>query len=431
MRSSGAWLAAIAACAAAFLQQVPAHAQDLAAISGEVDAAEKGIARLERRAEPFRQAPRAIAPESDLPAPLYFGGGGEIERSDEHQRLAARHALLVELERGKIAEVDYDDGTQTRIFSPPWEKAGFVVAPIEVLAALRSSATARFRGVELDLRVPTQERGVHYVTLVHELDGTIRVTDLPAATSTGDGAAGELDDAALQKRFGVGRLDGGEGRWSPDERRSLMRALELLSKAELARVRGIELRRESRPRRILPVKGSCGVTTLDGVQRWIEIYDCAFRNDDIAFTGSPRHPERASTRLILHELGHALALAPSEAFRRDLQDFSRQGAATTQKLAQLHRGDPELSVFAGRLAQVANRLRAVAKATQESAGPVVTAFSQVRGAENGITPYGRASPGEAFAEAYSLSRADPDALRRISPEALAFFTQNKHLPQLH
>ncbi|HTO53807.1 MAG TPA: hypothetical protein VMR50_10500 [Myxococcota bacterium] len=407
-----------------------AFAQDLAAIAAQIDAEEQAVARLEQQAAPFERAPRRIAPESDSPVPLYFGGGGEIDRIDEHQRLAARHALLVELERGKVTEVDYDDGTATRIFSPPWEKAGFVIAPVEVLLAIRTAATAPYRGVELDLRVPTQERGVHFVTLVHELDGAIRVTDVPQASARSDPPAASLSDAALQRRFGVGRLDGGEGRWSAVERLSLSRALELLSKAERARVGGIELRRESRPRRIIPVKGSCGVTTSEGAALWIEIFDCAFRNDDIAFTGRPQAPERASTRLILHELGHVLGLAPIQAFRSQLQDVSKQGAATSQRLAQLHAGEPELSVFVGRLAKVAARLQAVAKATADTSGPVVTAFSQIPGAENGVTRYGRASPSEAFAEAFSLYRADPAALRRISPALLEFFEQGRHLPKL-
>jgi Mlc titration factor MtfA (ptsG expression regulator) len=51
----------------------------------------------------------------------------------------------------------------------------------------------------------------------------------------------------------------------------------------------------------------------------------------------------------------------------------------------------------------------------------------VPGAASGITSYGRTSPAEAFAEAFSLFHADPDALRRVSPEALAFFERGGHL----
>ncbi len=57
----------------------------------------------------------------------------------------------------------------------------------------------------------------------------------------------------------------------------------------------------------------------------------------------------------------------------------------------------------------------------------MTAFSRVPGAASGITSYGRESAAEAFAEAFSLFRSDPDALRRVAPEVLDFFQRGKHL----
>jgi hypothetical protein len=341
--------------------------------------------------------------------------------------------MLVELERGGITEVDYDDGAQVTRFAPPWEKQGFVVAPVEMLIGIRMAAMPDLKGVELDLRVTTEARGVHFVTLVHELDGRLRVTDI-AASSLSPGAPHPApDDAELRKRFRIGRLDGGEARWSAAERQSLERALSLLSDRELAQIRDLEFRRESRERRPLP-KRACGLTVLERAEQWIEIYDCAFRGDDILFAGSPAAPERESVRLILHEIGHAIATRPIHDFDRDLRQLAADGAKTSEEFSEFraHASAADARVFAqidGPLARTADRLRAVAKRLGEAhpPGPAVTAFSHVPGAASGITRYGRESPGEAFAEAFSLFRADPEALRRVSSEVLEFFERGKHL----
>jgi hypothetical protein len=61
-----------------------------------------------------------------------------------------------------------------------------------------------------------------------------------------------------------------------------------------------------------------------------------------------------------------------------------------------------------------------------NSSPVIAEFDQVR-ARNGFTVYGRWNSDEAFAEAFSLYRADPDACRRISPQVFAFFDAGRHL----
>jgi len=398
---------------------------------------ERRVTALEREVDPLLRPPTPTKQPSptDPPVALYLGGGAELPRMDERNRLTVRHALLQELERARVTEVDYDDGSQIHRFAPPWQKAGFVVAPVEVLIAMRAAATAPLTGVELDLRIGTAERGIHYVTLIHELDGRMLVTDV-AALNVAPSALppGELEDAQLWKRFGIGRLDGGEGRWSPKERESLEGALSLLSKEELARIRGLELRRLSRPTRVLPVKGACGLSVVEWDARWIEIYDCAFRSDDIVFVGEPSKPERQSTRLILHELGHALASHPVFEFQRALQGLADDGKQIGDKYLALRAGasaadQRTLDEIAAPLSKLSARLRSLAKRIAEAkpVGPAVTAFSKLPGAANGVTGYGRQAPAEAFAEAFSLFRADPSALRRVAPAALEFFEQGGHL----
>ena len=46
--------------------------------------------------------------------------------------------------------------------------------------------------------------------------------------------------------------------------------------------------------------------------------------------------------------------------------------------------------------------------------------------ETGFTVYGRWNSDEAFAEAFSLYRADPDACQRISPPVFAYFDAGRH-----
>jgi hypothetical protein len=339
--------------------------------------------------------------------------------------------MLVEIERGGVTEVDYDDGTQVTRFAPPWEKQGFVVAPVEVLFGIRMAAMTEMRGVELDLRVTSEARGVHFVTLVHELDGPLRVTDIAATTLSAEAPRAAPSDAELRRRFGIGRLDGGAEGWSAAERQSLERALGILSDRELAQIRDVELRRESAPRRVLPIKGACGLTTLERGELRIEMYDRAFHGDDILFVGSPRAPERESVRLILHEIGHAIAMAPIRDFVRDLQRLSADGQRTSDAYVgfRAQASDADRRILEPPLSKTAERMRAVAKRLAEARppGPAVAAFSHVPGAASGITRYGRTSPSEAFAEAFSLFHADPDALRRVSPEALAFFQRGGHL----
>jgi hypothetical protein len=386
-------------------------ADDLAAL-------EKRVAELERKADVLLRAPEPMLPANAPPVPLYLGAGGEMPRLDEHKRLDARHLLLVELERGRVTEVDWGDGTQVTRFAPPWEKQGFVVAPVEVLVAMAIAAREPFRGVELDLRIATQERGTHFVTLVHELDGPLHVTDV-AADAVRPVESPAEKEAELRDLYGIGRLDA-DAAWSPSERQSLGRALSLLSQRELAELRGIELRRMDRPKRVLPAKGACGLAAIERAQRWIEIYDCAFRDDDIVFVGDPRAPDRASVRILLHELGHALAGAPLLRFHQDAQRLSQDLARESAR----SEGAPS-----PRLTRLAERLRAAVQRVGASppAGPVVTAFSRLPGAAGGITSYGRQSAAEAFAEAFSLYHTDPEALRRVCPAALEFFERGGHL----
>ena len=60
-----------------------------------------------------------------------------------------------------------------------------------------------------------------------------------------------------------------------------------------------------------------------------------------------------------------------------------------------------------------------------SLSPVLEQFDQVRG-QTGFTAYGRWNSDEAFAEAFSLYRADPAACKRISPPVFAYFDSGRH-----
>jgi hypothetical protein len=53
-----------------------------------------------------------------------------------------------------------------------------------------------------------------------------------------------------------------------------------------------------------------------------------------------------------------------------------------------------------------------------------------RSSRRGPTEYGETSIEEAFAEAFALFHADPAALARIDPGALAWFQKGEHLSSM-
>ena len=165
----------------------------------------------------------------------------------------------------------------------------------------------------------------------------------------------------------------------------------------------------------------------------MEVYDQAFMASDQVFVGPLAEPRPPALRIVLHEVGHAVARA--RGFETGLE--FRQHARVLQGLAdQLTRlgarvTQPELEFLEGiqeRIAKLADGVRranpAVARARRESAE--LQAFRAASG--RGVTVYGRTSLGEAHAEAFALALTDPEALRRADEAALAFFRSERRAP---
>lgn len=60
-------------------------------------------------------------------------------------------------------------------------------------------------------------------------------------------------------------------------------------------------------------------------------------------------------------------------------------------------------------------------------GPVLAAYERALDGKPAPTRYGEASLRESFAEAFSLFRADPAALRRVLPRAFSWFEGGGHV----
>ncbi len=127
------------------------------------------------------------------------------------------------------------------------------------------------------------------------------------------------------------------------------------------------------------------------------------------FVGSVQKPWHPGYFVVLHELGHALDMARVEAavraYNADVEAFNAlPGGQRTQAKA--------------------DALEARRKGLRETL-PTSDGF---RERFAGITDYGATDDREAFAESFALYKLDPEALRRISPEALAWFEAGEHLP---
>jgi hypothetical protein len=269
---------------------------------------------------------------------------------------------------------------------PSWTIDGVVVSSpagveADALWATWWTAGRADRGVELDLRI-----GDHLVEVTRARDGATALR-----TATAGPAAAPTTAAVLASRYGV-RAIAGDKPWSQDELGQLAHALDALTPAERARVVDVVwVRQATSPR------------SPDDELAWyspspatIEVYDTAFRDEGSGFVGAPDAPWSPAASTALHELGHAVAdSAARAAFAAYEQDPSA----------------PSWRAF-----------RAIARASDP-----VRDFRR-RWTRPGPTTYGGWRAHEAYAEAFLLAHADPEALARISPPLAAWFAAGEHLP---
>ena len=352
------------------------------------------------------------------------------------------HQMLRQaLEQRGATRFEYLGRKGEKDFAGPWTEQSFDDVPLAVQYAATLGALPAYRGAETDLRVRYKDGGALLVTIWNDDSGLIEATDGADAALPAIGAGAPQADS-LRARYGIGPVDG----WSPTELVSLERALSLLTPQELAKIAGLPFRRGSDAPGDLPkpppgLLGNgngeqCGVYRWLAGQRWIEMYDCAFTTDEFGFVGRPAQPLLPSVRMIVHEIGHAIGKKPTaDLLDRTLpryaegkllvEEYNRQIGRGVQP-EQLHRYQQMQEKMAV-ISTTLNRWSAELNGGLANSSPIILQFDQVR-AGTGFTTYGRWNSDEAFAEAFSLYHADPDACRRISPAAFAFFEAGRHTP---
>lgn len=301
--------------------------------------------------------------------------------------------------------------------------------PLAALVAAVTAAPADFRGAEMDLWLEVSGQR-HAVTARHELDHRLVVL-LPDPEPVLEPLERTTPEELIE-RFGVGPIENGAARWTPDELGVLSRGLSLLRPAERIAIQGLPFRREESS--VSDRRASFALYRSEGDQRSIEVYDGAFRNDPFAFIGDLEAPRRVSLRVVVHEIGHAIArfegwqlsvaVGGRYAALKELRDeFNRLGRSFPEREAprfeRMKRGIREL-----------NDSWNEARSRLESAASASRALAGYHAATRGRAPseYGKRNLGEAFAEAFALYVLDPRALERIEPAALEFFESGAHLP---
>ena len=305
--------------------------------------------------------------------------------------------------------------------------------PTASLAALKAALAEEARGAEIDLLLPG-ERGERVAVSAHvEPGGTIVITQGPPLPP--DERTPPTADE-VRARHGIAPSDLGEVRWSPAYLEVLDRALSLLGAEEKAFVSRILFVREHKSRD--PENQGMSVLALytrGGGAARIELYDNLTTTDRYMFIGQPHAPQPASVRAILHEIGHALADASYTAAQRDLLTAVTAYQSDEKKLSkwiESREGDAPTEEEVGEFLDKIHRVEVTTHRVRHvgGEGPVIRAFRRARGSSSGPTLYSESDIDEAFADSFALFRADPEALRRIDADALAWFSSQGHMSAL-
>jgi hypothetical protein len=395
---------------------------------------------LDAEFEAFTANTRPRGPGGSAAGGAYYNSSEVRLQAIEPAQARGVHQMLREqLEKQGATHFEYMAPEGARQFAAPWDSQNFDGVPLAVQYATAAilSAGPSLRGAETDMRVPFKGGGAELVTVWNDDAAHIEAaagTDasLPAV------ATGPPQAEAVRAHYGTGPIDG----WSASELASLERALALLSPQELAAISGLPFRRGSSapsdppkpPPGLLSGEGKqCGAFRLKPGDTRIEIYDCAFQSEATGFVGGTDRPLPPSVRAILHEIGHAIAKRRvAELSSRMFASYGESSELAVEFNRQGKRIDPsQLNRYKKMQEQIAEisatvgRWQVALNGGASSLSPVLEQFDQVRG-QTGFTAYGRWNSDEAFAEAFSLYRADPAACKRISPPVFAYFDSGRH-----
>ena len=430
----------VMALCAAFAACATAPKMTLEALEQRVDDELATVQGLDAELTVYRAASGATSRAGSIDGAYYNMVGMRLSPLAPAAAKVVPKLLRTALLKGGVKRFEYLGPSGRVQFDAPFDSQSFEGVPLAVEYAASVGADSTLRGAESDVRVPFEDGSAQLVTIWNDGRGHVEtaggVGGLPAVAS-GSARADEL-----RGRFGVGPIEG----WSGRELGSLQRALELLDARELAVISGLPFRRRSdapsyapKPPENLVGSGAkaCGLYRWDRGQRFIEMYDCAFAAESYGFVGSADRPLAPSVRTIVHEIGHALAkrqitdlldrmLASYPEAKELADEFNRQRyVASHSELGHFRKMSEEITA----ISQILTRWNAAMTTGVGNTSPILADFDRVRGT-TGFTAYGRWSSDEAFAEAFSLYRADPEACKRISPEASAFFAAGRHIPAL-
>lgn len=312
-----------------------------------------------------------------------------------------------------------------------------------VLQALFLVLTGDFSGAEIDLLVRSADKRDRPVTAYVAADGAVELR----VGEPGTLPPVEARDIGWFRAHGTGPLREEGAKWDAYARHVLALALVRLDREERAVVEEVPFVRAPADRG----RSDRGAQYVqENCRASIRVFDRAFAARRVQFVGPVERPLPGPVMALLHELGHALHNRPGRLafceYEFMLADRNRRAEALGPRIdafnalvpranrgeakarAEIERLQGPIAAEQAAIAKLDGRIEAALARARSlgKRGPVIDAWVAAVG-EGAPTDYGRSSPIEAFAEAFALYKADPEALRRALPAAHAFFASGRHV----
>ena len=294
--------------------------------------------------------------------------------------------------------------------------------PLAALKAIAVVHQSELRGGEIDMRIPIAGRSSTVpVSVIMEMSGRV-LFEIAKTPRT-----------QVHRNSWTPRYKAGNKNWTAAQRRALRIAINQLNRQELRVLGHITLYRygsAGKSKGALYLQQNCAAE--------IRIYDLSFESDRWTFSGSAYSPLPASTRTVLHEVGHAIHSRPGRyafcvydqnqrALKKRIDKYNAiiertGGRIPTSMQAKMKSEQRAIADAKSKLDREFNRANAMV-----IEGPVLKASRRVLGNDRAPTRYGTTSTRESFAESFALFRADPMALKRLLPKVYRWFENNGHI----
>ena len=347
----------------------------------------------------------------------------------EADRPELRQSLQSKLDDGKVRSVQWQDGEKTRN-AMTGDHSSSKPPPTQVLQL--ANAVASYPDSEVDGLVIVQgERRA--ATARHEADGKINVVVGNPPTDLND--LPQVTAEELSTRFGIGPVIGDENRnWTQTELRAISVALSLLSEEELLLLENLPFVRSDKSSVMFGLLGhhmayvsyGSGTPYPSGS---ITFFDLGSDLNEHYIAGPPDQAYPYSCYVLLHEFGHAVSqmtrMALVTQYNENLTMLKVLAAAQQSKglRRKLKMNRTEVTKLMRDIQDYNKQARKILRGPS----PMERAYGDLAGVLPGPTRYGRTSLTENFAEAFALYHLDPEALRRISPQAVEWFESGQHI----